>query len=54
MLNAVHKQLVAARLAELLASSPLVLIYQAIGNVQSAQVSALHALAATMEPYGRH
>lgn len=39
MLNAVHKQLLAARLADMFAASPLMLVYQTLGTVRSSQIS---------------
>lgn len=39
MLNAVHKQLLASKLVDLCVSSPLVLVYQVVGNVQSSEVA---------------
>jgi hypothetical protein len=40
MLRAAHKQLSAAKLADLLSSCPLVLVYQSLGSVRSSDVSA--------------
>ncbi|KAF5832126.1 hypothetical protein DUNSADRAFT_12137 [Dunaliella salina] len=39
MLSNVHKQLLASRLKDIFASSPLVLVYQTLGNVRSEDMS---------------
>uniref|UniRef100_A0A7S3QW80 Uncharacterized protein n=1 Tax=Dunaliella tertiolecta TaxID=3047 RepID=A0A7S3QW80_DUNTE len=39
MLSNVHKQLLASRLRDIFASSPLVLVYQTLGNVRSEEMS---------------